>query len=168
MRAERRARVFAPRGLTDEERRVVASALTRCGVVGEVLAERAVAEAVIVPREPSLGEIRGARSLIAHLALATRADGIALGRRVFVRASLVGTDGALPIALVAHEVAHVAQYLRDGAVGFLARYAAAYAAGRARGLDDHRAYLAIAYEVEARAVAGSVDPSVAEVRVLRG
>ncbi len=152
--------------LTDEERTRVTEALVRCGVGPRALCAEAASDARIVPRAPTLSEVRGARSLIAHVALAGRADGIALGRRVFVRRHLV-VDGRVSLALAAHEVTHVAQYRRDGVVPFLLRYAAAYLAGRARGLDDHRAYLAIPYEVEARAVAASLEPGGAQVRVLR-
>lgn len=54
--------------------------------------------------------------------------------------------------LVAHEVAHVAQFLRRGVPWFLLRYGAAYVAGRAHGLSDHQAYLDLPDEVEARRV----------------
>jgi hypothetical protein len=155
------------RPLTALERRTVLDALSRCRVAGPALCRRAVELALLLPREPTLAEVRGPRSLVAHLALAARADGIALGRRIFLRHELFGPDGSVPIDLVAHEVAHVAQYLRDGTLPFCLRYAGAYAAARARGLDDHRAYLAIPYEVEARAVAASADPSVGDVHVLQ-
>ncbi len=147
-----------PRGLTSEEKPAVLGALLRCRVASEAICARAVDLALLVPREPALREVRGPRSLVAYVALAARADGIALGRRVFLRSPLFGPDGRAPIDLVAHEVAHVAQYLRDGPLAFYSRYVSAYALGRARGLDDHRAYLAIPYEVEARAVGASADP----------
>lgn len=156
-----------PRGLTAEEKPPVFEALTRCRVASEAICARAVELALLLSREPALSEVRGPRSLVAYVALASRADGIALGRRVFLRSACFGPDGRAPLDLVAHEVTHVAQFLRDGAIAFYARYGAAYALGRARGLDDHRAYLAIPYEVEARAVAASADPSRAGVRVLR-
>lgn len=54
--------------------------------------------------------------------------------------------------LIAHEVAHVMQFLRRGVPWFLVRYGAAYAAGRARGLSDRQAYLDLPDEVEARQV----------------
>jgi hypothetical protein len=149
VRTESAARKLEPR-----ERREVMRALLHCRVAEERVCRRAVESAIFEPRRPSLAEIRGARSLLAHIALA-RADGIALGRRVFVRGEHFGPDGSLPIDLVAHEVTHVAQYLRDGALTFYLRYARAYGEGRANGLDDHHAYLAIPYEVEARAVAKS-------------
>jgi hypothetical protein len=96
------------RALTDRERRVVARALVRCGVVPEPLAREAVEHTRLVGRAPSLGEIRGPRSLVAYLALVRRADGIALGRHVFLRERLAEADGTWPLSLIAHEVAHVA------------------------------------------------------------
>jgi uncharacterized protein DUF4157 len=144
------------RTLTRDEREVVARALERRNVAPPEICRRAVEVARLVPREPRLEEVRGPLSLVAYVALSIRADGIALGPRVFIRAALFGPDGSVPIDLVAHEVAHVAQYLRDGTVPFCARYALAYARGLARGLDAHSAYLAIPYEREARWVAASV------------
>ncbi len=155
------------RGLTAEEKAAVLSALVRCRVAAEATCREAVESVIVRAREPSLREVRGPRALVAYVALAARADGIALGREVFLRSALYRPDGRAPLDLVAHEVAHVAQYLRDGALAFYARYGAAYALGRARGLDDHRAYLAIPYEIEARAVAASLDPTSARVRPIR-
>jgi hypothetical protein len=152
----RRTDILVPRPLTETERRRIERALIRCRVGGPALAARAVAVAILYPRRPSLVEVRGPRSLVAHVALAARADGIALGRRVFIRRELFEDDGSLPIDLVAHEVTHVAQYLKEGPARFYARYLKAYAAARSRGLDDHSAYLAIPYEVEARNVATCV------------
>lgn len=57
-------------------------------------------------------------------------------------------------ALLAHELVHVRQWREDGALRFLARYLAAYALGRVRGLGHGDAYRAIPYEAEARALAG--------------
>ena len=51
--------------------------------------------------------------------------------------------------LLAHELAHVEQYAREGFVPFLARYLASYVRGRARGLSHAEAYAAIPYEREA-------------------
>jgi hypothetical protein len=151
--------------LTDEQRARIADALVRCKVAPRALSEEAARIARVVVCRPALAEVRGPRSLVAHGALATRAHGIALGRRVFVLRDLVDAEGRAPLDLVAHEITHVAQYLRDGTIPFLLRYGRDYLAGRARGLDDRRAYLAIPYEVEARAVAASVGG--ADVRVLR-
>jgi len=51
--------------------------------------------------------------------------------------------------LLAHELAHVAQYARDGFLPFLTRYVAAYLRGRRRGLSHTEAYAEIPYEKEA-------------------
>ncbi|MCA9609238.1 MAG: DUF4157 domain-containing protein [Myxococcales bacterium] len=144
------------RPLRAEERARSLAAMRACRVAREDVLQRAVDEVTLFGREPRLAEVRGARSLIAHVALASRASGIALGRSVFIRADRFGADGELPIDLVAHEVTHVAQVLRDGTAGFFTRYLAEYLGGRARGLADHEAYLAIGYEVEAREVAARV------------
>ncbi len=151
--------------LTDEERAIVTDALHRCEVASRELCAEAAASARIFARAPALHEVRGLRSLVAHIALASRADGIALGHAVFIRRARVLPDGRVPLDLIAHEVTHVAQYLRDGTIPFLLRYARDYLAGLARGLGDRRAYLAIPSEVEARAVAASADGG--DVRVLR-
>jgi len=148
----------AARRLRDDERQRTFDALRMRDVAPEAICRRAVEEARLIPRWPRLAEIRGPRSVIAHVALASRADGIALGRNVYIRAALFGEDGALPLDLVAHEVTHVAQVLRDSTAGFYARYVAEYLRGRYRGLGDHGAYLAISYEVEAREVGACVGP----------
>jgi hypothetical protein len=140
------------RGLTPEERASALDALRKCGVADDPVCVRAVDEAILVPTLPKLSRVRGPRSAIAHIALAARASGITLGRRIYIRSELFGADGSLDRWLVVHEVAHVVQYLRDGHARFLTRYLAEYAAGMARGLKDYDAYLAISYEVEARRV----------------
>lgn len=142
------------RRLEPREGARVLDALLRCRVAGPDVCRRAVEEARLVVRQPRWSEVRGPTSLVAHVALASRADGIALGRRCFVRR--VGPDGRVPLRLIAHEVTHVTQILREGTATFYARYAASYLAARARGWSDERAYLAIPYEIEARAVADSV------------
>jgi hypothetical protein len=156
----------AHRALTTTEREAVVRALRACRVAPDPVCLRAVEVTRVVARRPRIAEVRGARSLVAHVALASRADGIALGTRVFIRRALFDEDGRLPIDLLAHEVAHVAQILRDGPLTFYLRYGAAYAGGRARGLDDRRAYLAIPYEEEARRVGAATDPRAA-VRSIR-
>lgn len=155
------------RALSPAERDVVSRALVTCRVAPDPVCLRAVEVARIVPRRPRVTEVRGPRSLVAHVALASRADGIALGRRVFIRRALFDDDGRLPIDLLAHEVAHVTQILRDGTLTFYLRYGAEYAAGRARGLDDRRAYLAIPYEEEARRVGAATNPGAGSVRRIR-
>lgn len=52
--------------------------------------------------------------------------------------------------LVLHELVHVSQWQRFGAVTFLWIYAKDYLAGRRRGLDHESAYLRIRFEKEAR------------------
>ncbi len=140
------------RKLTREERASALDALRRCGIADDAVFQRAVDECVLVPTLPKLSRVRGPRSAIAHAALAARASGITLGRKIYIRSELFGAEGELERWLVVHEVAHVVQYLRDGHLSFLTRYLAEYAAGMARGLKDYDAYLAISYEVEARRV----------------
>ncbi len=141
------------RPLTDDERRVTLDALLACDVAPAAICEAAVDEARLHRWAGWLGDVRGPRSLIAHVALASRADGIALGRAVYLRAPVYTRPGGLSKGLVAHEVCHVAQVLREGWPRFYARYGVYYARGIARGLGDRGAYLAIPYEVEARQVA---------------
>jgi hypothetical protein len=95
--------------------------------------------------------------------LLTRTFGISaitFGSRVFVAPELLcrGADDrlTLPAEIVVHEAAHVLQYRRTGVVKFLSLYLRDYAralrkeSGGAR--EKHRAaYLAIGFEVEARA-----------------
>ena len=55
--------------------------------------------------------------------------------------------------LIHHELVHVRQWRRYGAIGFLARYVGAYLRGRLRGLDHAGAYRRIPFEIEADWVA---------------
>ncbi|HVG29894.1 MAG TPA: DUF4157 domain-containing protein [Pyrinomonadaceae bacterium] len=101
--------------------------------------------------------------------LLTRTFGIGaitFGSRVFVSPEFLrrGADDrlALPAGLAVHEATHVLQYARVGFVPFLSLYLRDYAralgreAGRAR--ERHRAaYLAISFEVEARAAEDGYD-----------
>ncbi len=148
----RLAPISAPRPLTARERDVARSALTRCAIADSFTCEAALDACVLIPWAPGALQIRGPRSLIAAIALARRASGITLGDRVFIQAQLWRADGALPLALVVHEVAHVVQFRRDGVTRFLTRYVSEYARHRQRGLSDHEAYLNICYEREAREV----------------
>jgi hypothetical protein len=78
-------------------------------------------------------------------ALAPGTDAMALGRLVLVRRGH-GRSGSL----IAHELVHVQQWDRLGAVGFLGQYLLSYLRNLVR-LRRHRlAYLAIPLEVEAR------------------
>jgi hypothetical protein len=63
---------------------------------------------------------------------------------------------------VAHELEHVRQYREHGFARFLARYLAAYARGRLRGQSHRDAYLAIPFEVAARAAERHDEPRPAE------
>jgi hypothetical protein len=122
------------------------------GIADEQLYLNALDHCRLIERRPALAEIRGARSVIAYVALRTRASGITLGDRVFIRSDCFRDHGRPPLDLIAHEVAHVVQFRRDGAAAFLTRYLLDYAKNLARGMADRDAYLAIPYEVEARGV----------------
>ena len=81
------------------------------------------------------------------------AEAFTVGRHVFLsrwaaRELASGSDAGAE--LLAHELAHVAQYRRHGLAGFLARYLFHYLAGRARGLRHREAYAAIPFERAAR------------------
>lgn len=52
--------------------------------------------------------------------------------------------------MLAHELAHVAQFAREGSARFLLRYVREYVRGRRRGLSHPAAYGAISFEEEAR------------------
>jgi len=86
------------------------------------------------------------------------ASAIVFGRRVFLsRAGAACVEDAAGDAfrLLAHELAHVAQYRRLGAAAFLGRYVGEYLRGRFDGLDHRTAYLAISFEREAEGRAQS-------------
>ena len=81
------------------------------------------------------------------------ASAVTFGTRIFLSfgasAEIArGTEDGRRI--VAHELAHVEQYARDGFVPFLWRYIGDYFAGRFRGLSHLDAYAAIPYEREAQ------------------
>lgn len=144
------------RQLTDRERGVILHALERVGVAPASLCREAVETCLLSRQTPLLGEIDGVAATIAYAALKTRASGITLGNRVFIRREYFSDEGEIPLDLLAHEVAHVVQFMRDGTLGFLARYLRDYVLGVGRGLGDQGAYLAIPYEVEARQVADAL------------
>ena len=75
------------------------------------------------------------------------ADGITLGSLVIVR------EGKATPYLLRHELVHVRQWRRYGAVGFAVRYLASYAAWRFRRKGHRGAYLRIPLEIEADWVA---------------
>lgn len=144
------------RRLTQSEQSAIFEALEILGVAPPDVCRRAVSDCLLIRRTPLLAEICDIRSAIAYTALRTRASGITLGNQVFIRREYFGDDGDIPIDLIAHEVAHVAQFLRDGMLTFLWRYLRDYALGLSRGLGDRDAYLAIPYEIQARRVADAL------------
>ena len=77
-----------------------------------------------------------------------------IGRHVFVSrhaAGQIASGSASGARLISHELAHVAQFAREGAARFLLRYVREYAQGRRRGLSHAAAYRAISFEEEAAA-----------------
>jgi hypothetical protein len=146
------------RALTEEERASILEALLEHEVAPPDVCRESVDACRIVRRIPSMREIRGPETAIAHIALRTRARGVTLGDRVYLRADCLDRRLSAPLDLLTHELVHVAQYRRDGAARFLSRYLWEYARGLARGLGDQDAYLDISYEREARRVADSVTP----------
>ena len=73
-----------------------------------------------------------------------------LGRFVVVRRDRAGDR-----VLLAHELVHVRQWRELGAPRFVRAYLGEYVAGRRAGKGHHDAYLAISFEVEARALAAA-------------
>ncbi len=72
------------------------------------------------------------------------ADAVTIGPVISVRRAAAGDEH-----LLRHELEHVRQWRRLGAVGFLARYLGAYLAWRLRGYGHWAAYRRIPLEVEA-------------------
>lgn len=77
-----------------------------------------------------------------------QADGITIGRTIIVRRRSAASPNFAH--LLRHELTHVEQWTRLGAVGFVREYATDYLRGRWRGLSHHDAYLAIGLEQQAR------------------
>ncbi|MGH9178729.1 MAG: eCIS core domain-containing protein [Acidimicrobiales bacterium] len=92
-----------------------------------------------------------ARALVQRVpVLPPGSDGMTLGRLVLVKRDGMA-DRTGRRRLLAHELVHVRQFAEKGRARFLARYLSDYVRNLAR-LHRHReAYLAIPYEVEARA-----------------
>lgn len=134
------------------EKEQVLAALNASAIAPSALCSRAVRDCVLIRRTPMLTEVRGLASSVAYAALKTRASAITLGKKVYIRREFFSDEGEIPLDLIAHEIAHVVQFERDGFIPFLFRYMRDYARGLARGLGDRQAYLAIPYEVEARRV----------------
>ena len=78
------------------------------------------------------------------------ADGMTLGRFVFLRDDHITNNGS---TLLAHELVHVRQFAEMGAIRFLSAYLGAYFSNLRRLKNHRQAYLAIPLEQEARAVA---------------
>lgn len=75
---------------------------------------------------------------------------MALPRRIYVSAEALARIAAGEAGeLIRHEAVHVDQWRREGWIGFLAKYLAAYLKGRAAGLPHSVAYRAIPFEREA-------------------
>lgn len=85
------------------------------------------------------------------------AEAVTFGRRIYlspVAAREIEARTAAGLQLLRHELAHVAQFSREGALRFLWRYAGAYWKGRRAGLSHGAAYREIPYEAAARAAEG--------------
>lgn len=144
------------RRLNSNERACVLAALQASAIAPPELCARAVERCVLLRRTPMVTEIRGVSGGVAYAALKTRASAITLGTKVYIRREFFDDDGHIPLDLVAHEVAHVVQFSRDGILTFLYYYLRDYMGGLLRGLSDSAAYRAIPYEVEARRVADAL------------
>lgn len=86
--------------------------------------------------------------LIALRWLPNGVDAMTLPTMVLIRTCFRDDPG-----LLAHEAEHLRQWHRHGVAGFLARYLRDYVRGRLGRLGHQQAYLAISFEVEARAAA---------------
>jgi hypothetical protein len=146
------------RPLREHERQTILPALIDVGVADEPVCRRAIEQCRLICQLPSVFDIERPKAGVAYLALRTRASGITLGNEVFVRSEYFDGDRNLPMQLLAHEVAHVAQFERDGRLPFLCRYVWDYGVGLAAGRGDRQAYRDIGYEREARRVADYVSP----------
>ena len=82
--------------------------------------------------------------------LAPGTHGMTVGRLILV---LRDDDRSGRRVLLAHELVHVEQYAQLGTMRFLCRYLREYFAYLWRLRSHRRAYLAISFEVEARAAA---------------
>ncbi len=141
------------RNLFLDEKKAVLDALLAAKIADHASCQRAVNDCQLIAHHGSLQSVTGLRSSIAYAALRQRASGITLGPQVFIRSQLFDPNQRIPMDLLAHEVAHVLQFQRDGILPFLRRYLWDYTLNRLRGLPDLDAYLAIPYEIEARHVA---------------
>jgi hypothetical protein len=123
------------------------------------MAGQPVAEALRPRLPPGLEDLiasarlhsgRAARFLADRL----RADAVVLGRRVFLSRRAfdeIERRSSDAVALLAHELTHVAQYRRHGAPAFLGRYVREYLRQRFAGRSHAEAYRGISFEQEAYA-----------------
>lgn len=144
------------RRLSAQEQSQVLAALRASEIAPPELCAQAVERCVLLRRTPMVTEIRGLGGGVAYAALKTRASAITLGSKVYIRREFFDDDGHIPLDLLAHELAHVVQFSRDGSLNFLYAYLRDYMRGLMGGLSDSAAYRAIPYEVEARRVADAL------------
>lgn len=93
-----------------------------------------------------------------------RADAVVLGRRVFLSRRAfdeLERHSSDALALLAHELTHVAQYRRHGVTIFLGRYFREYLRQRIAGRSHAEAYRGISFEQEAYAAESEVRRSAA-------
>lgn len=83
-----------------------------------------------------------------------RATAVTVGRTVVVRPEAL-SDSVACVALLVHELTHVAQYQRLGRAGLLWHYAWQYVGMRCRGATHHAAYRGISFEREAETAAAA-------------
>ncbi len=88
--------------------------------------------------------------------------GITIGRRIFIKPTLLSLNQnnlpTLPEDLIAHEIAHVLQYRREGFLKFFYKYLTDFwrnlqSKKRWDAVSRHKAYLEIPFEIEARQAA---------------
>ena len=77
-------------------------------------------------------------------------SGMTMPWAIYVHPHVYRRGSAAVIGLLLHELVHVDQMRRDGAVRFLGRYLWEYAAGLLAGMGHTAAYRRISFEVEAR------------------
>ena len=78
---------------------------------------------------------------------------VTYGRFIFIDADVLSGPSRRLGLLVIHELTHYRQWVDGGIFGFTVPYIREYIKGRFDGLSHRDAYLAISFEVEARAMA---------------
>ncbi len=84
---------------------------------------------------------------------------ITLGGRVYLAESAIKATAEQLEALLAHEIEHVRQFRRVGALRFVYCYVRDYLMNRRKGMSAFDAYMAIGFEVEARTAERSLPRS---------